>query len=121
MNIKIALVAFSITFAGFTQVEAQQNNNAATVATVTKPQFTANINAYEQANGANSTTVLTTLKSQMRTAIADLKESMSNGGGTTQETKMQSRINAFNNAVQKEKANDKSGVVTALKAFAETL
>lgn len=120
MNIRIALVACTLTFAGIaTQAVAQQNNAATAI--ISKSSFTANINSYEQANGANSTTILTTIKSQMRSAIAEQKESLGNGGGTAAQTKLQSRISAFNTAVQKEKANDKAAVITALKAFAETL
>lgn len=120
MNIRIALIALSLTLGGYTQSIAQQNNTAAT-ATVSKSSFTANINAYEQANGANSDAALKTLQSQMRTAISAAKDELSQAPNATVEAKMQSRINKYNTVVQKAKANDKSGAITALRAFADTL
>lgn len=120
MNIRIALLALSLTVTGYTQSVAQQNN-AATTAAVSKSSFTAQITTYEQANGASSDAALNTLKTQMRQAISTAKTELAQGANATVNATMQTRINTYNTVVQKAKANDKSGVITALHAFADTL
>lgn len=120
MNIKVGLLALSLTAFGTTAVTAQ-SNNAATATCITKAQFQTKISAYQIANGAQSDALLEDLITQMRVCIGNLKASITASPNTATENKMNTRIQLHNEVVQKSRANNKTEAIQALNSFAATM